>query len=167
MYTPNPTRTLQGIRTSHDEFRFADGRPGFRAREVFSSLSTGVVGQDCTGHGTHVAASVGGLTFGAAKNSSLLAVRSLDCNTDSDGSSDITGVTQASSLASFTWGPTRVHTRGHTGSPTRGVTRGLTRGHTRGHTRGPTRGPTQEDTRGPTRGRTKEDTRGCTGVTQG
>ncbi len=35
--------------------------------------------QDCNGHGTHVAASVAGLTFGVAKNASLLAVRALEC----------------------------------------------------------------------------------------
>lgn len=35
--------------------------------------------QDCNGHGTHVAASVAGLTYGVAKNASLLAVRALEC----------------------------------------------------------------------------------------
>lgn len=73
------TLDMQGIRVSHKEFRFLDGASGTRAKEVYSSLKGGTAGQDCNGHGTHVAGTVGGLTYGPAKNVSLLAVRSLEC----------------------------------------------------------------------------------------
>lgn len=70
---------LQGIRVTHSEFRYLDGRPGTRANEAYTSLMSGSAGQDCNGHGTHVAGAVGGLTYGVAKNVTLHAVRSLEC----------------------------------------------------------------------------------------
>lgn len=59
-----------GIRTDHSEF---NGRAsvGF---DVF-----GDNGQDCSGHGTHVAGTVGGATVGVAKDVQLVSVRVLDC----------------------------------------------------------------------------------------
>lgn len=58
-----------GIRTAHTQF---GGRAsiGFDARP-----QDGQNGQDCLGHGTHVAGSVGGSTYGVAKSVSLIAVR--------------------------------------------------------------------------------------------
>ena len=50
---------------------YGDGTKGGRATEVFTSLQSGSTGQDCNGHGTHVAAVVAGLTFGVAKNATL------------------------------------------------------------------------------------------------
>ena len=64
---------------THEEFGYLDGAPGTRADEVFTSLQSGAKDQDCNGHGTHVAGTVGGLTYGPAKNVSLHAVRSLEC----------------------------------------------------------------------------------------
>ncbi|KAK9829252.1 hypothetical protein WJX72_004782 [[Myrmecia] bisecta] len=68
-----------GVRPTHQEFRYADGRPGSRAQEVYTSLTSGTKNVDCNGHGTHVAATVGGLTYGIAKNVTLNAVRALEC----------------------------------------------------------------------------------------
>lgn len=47
---------MQGIHVTHQEFRYGDGAIGSRASEVFTSLQSGRVGDDCNGHGTHVAA---------------------------------------------------------------------------------------------------------------
>jgi subtilisin family serine protease len=70
-----------GIRTSHSEF-------GGRASTGTDTVGDGQNGQDCHGHGTHVAGTVGGATYGVAKNVDLVAVRVLDC----EGSGTTEGV---------------------------------------------------------------------------
>jgi subtilisin family serine protease len=62
-----------GIRTTHTEF-------GGRAAPGFDAVTSGGNANDCNGHGTHVAGTVGGKTYGVAKGVSLVAVRVLDCN---------------------------------------------------------------------------------------
>jgi aqualysin 1 len=61
-----------GIRTTHTEF-------GGRADKKFDAIGDGQNGNDCAGHGTHVAGTIGGSTYGVAKNASLHAVRVLNC----------------------------------------------------------------------------------------
>ena len=63
-----------GIRTSHNEF----GSPS-RASVGFDAIGDGQNGQDCHGHGTHVAGTVGGGEFGIARKVTLVAVRVLNC----------------------------------------------------------------------------------------
>lgn len=70
-----------GIRFDHVEF-------GGRASAGFDAVTSGGNAADCNGHGTHVAGTVGGATYGIAKNVSLVAVRVLGCN----GSGTISGV---------------------------------------------------------------------------
>lgn len=72
-----------GIRTSHNDF-------GGRAGVGYDAL--GGNGQDCNGHGTHVAGTVGGSTYGVAKGVTLYAVRVLDCSGSGSTSGVIAGV---------------------------------------------------------------------------
>lgn len=72
-----------GILTSHTQF-------GGRASAVFDAF--GGSGQDCNGHGTHVAGTIGGSTYGVAKNVMLRAVRVLDCSGSGSTSGVISGV---------------------------------------------------------------------------
>src|SRR5687767_8419207 len=72
-----------GIRTAHSQF-------GGRAAASFDAF--GGNGQDCNGHGTHVAGTIGGSTFGVAKNVLLRAVRVLNCSGSGSNSGVIAGV---------------------------------------------------------------------------
>lgn len=73
-----------GIETSHPDF-------GGRARVGYDAIPDGRNGQDCRGHGTHLAGVVGGATYGVAKSVSLVAVRVGDC-TSMSASNVIAGV---------------------------------------------------------------------------
>ena len=72
-----------GIRTSHSQF-------GGRASNVFDAF--GGSGADCNGHGTHVAGTIGGSTYGVAKSAMLRGVRVLNCSGSGSNSGVIAGV---------------------------------------------------------------------------
>ncbi|HEY6139657.1 MAG TPA: S8 family serine peptidase [Thermoanaerobaculia bacterium] len=74
-----------GILTSHTQF-------GGRATVGVDEIGDGRNGIDCNGHGTHVAGTVGGSTYGVAKGVSLVAVRVLDCSGSGSNSGVIAGV---------------------------------------------------------------------------
>ena len=73
-----------GIRLGHHEF-------GGRAVSGFDAVEGGTA-EDCNGHGTHVAGTIGGSTYGVAKAVRLVAVRVLDCHGAGAVSSVIAGV---------------------------------------------------------------------------
>src|SRR5262249_21703510 len=71
-----------GIRFTHSEF-------GGRAVAGIDEVTAGGTAADQHGHGTHVAGTIGGTTFGVAKNVRLISVRVLDAT----GGGTIAGVT--------------------------------------------------------------------------
>jgi aqualysin 1 len=74
-----------GILADHVEFT---GRvlPGF------TSISDGNGTNDCNGHGTHVSGTIGGTTYGIAKQVTLTPVRVLDCSGSGTWSGVIAGI---------------------------------------------------------------------------
>jgi subtilisin family serine protease len=61
-----------GIRYTHVDF-------GGRAIPGYDAMIPGGPASDCHGHGTHVAGTTGGATYGAAKSVTLVGVRVLSC----------------------------------------------------------------------------------------
>ncbi len=70
-----------GINIRHSDFRG-------RAVHGFDFVDNDTDSSDCNGHGTHVAGSIGALTYGVAKSAKLIGVRVLDCQ----GSGTVSGV---------------------------------------------------------------------------
>ncbi|MFI9582467.1 S8 family peptidase [Streptomyces sp. NPDC052236] len=81
-----------GIEYSHSEF---EGR----ATYGFDAIGDGQRGQDCHGHGTHVAGTVGGKTYGVAREANLVSVRVLDCEGTGTWSSILAGLDWVSAHA--------------------------------------------------------------------
>ncbi|MFD6872755.1 MULTISPECIES: S8 family serine peptidase [unclassified Streptomyces] len=73
-----------GINTAHQEF-------GGRARVGYNAVFMEGAA-DCNGHGTHVAATVGGATYGVAKEVSLVGVKVADCRGDGKLSAILRGL---------------------------------------------------------------------------
>jgi subtilisin family serine protease len=77
-YTYGPARGVTayvldtGIRISQAEF-------AGRARYGWDFIGKRAKADDCNGHGTHVAGTIGGTKYGVAKDVNLVAVRVLDC----------------------------------------------------------------------------------------
>lgn len=74
-----------GILASHTDF-------GGRVRAGFTAVTDGNGTTDCNGHGTHVAGTVGGSTWGMAKDVGLVPVRVLDCTGSGTASGVIAGI---------------------------------------------------------------------------
>ena len=73
-----------GIRTTHVDF-------GGQATSGFDAIDGGPA-DDCNGHGTHVSGTVGGTTYGVAKDVSLVAVRVLNCEGSGTNAQVISGI---------------------------------------------------------------------------
>ena len=98
-----------GIRVTHTEF-------GGRALAGFDAVQDGRGTDDCNGHGTHVAGTIGGTTFGVAKAVTLYAVRVLDCSGYGTTSMVVAGVDW---VTSHRHGPSVANlSLGDTASPT-------------------------------------------------
>jgi subtilisin family serine protease len=68
------------------------GHADFSGRAVSGYDAFGGDGNDCNGHGTHVAGTVGGETHGVAKDVSLVAVRVLNCAGSGTNAGVIAGI---------------------------------------------------------------------------
>lgn len=74
-----------GVRSDHVDFTG-------RVSGGFSAIADGRGTADCNGHGTHVAGSVAGATYGVAKSAAIVPVRVLDCYGSGSWSGVIAGL---------------------------------------------------------------------------
>ncbi|MFX0538349.1 S8 family serine peptidase [Ornithinimicrobium sp. Y1847] len=87
------TTTGQGVRSYIVDTGILTSHAQFSGRTVsgYSAINDGRGTSDCNGHGTHVAGTVGGSTYGVAKGTTLVPVRVLGC----DGRGATSGIISA------------------------------------------------------------------------
>ncbi|MEV7835487.1 S8 family peptidase [Streptomyces subrutilus] len=78
-----------GIDYGHTEF---GGPDSSRASFGFDAVGDGRQGADCNGHGTHVAGTVAGRTYGVARKAGVVSVRVLNCEGQGEYSGMIAGL---------------------------------------------------------------------------
>lgn len=74
-----------GVLASHTEF-------GGRVAAGWTAVADGLGTGDCNGHGTHVAGTIAGKTYGVAKAATIIPVRVLDCNGSGFNSDVVAGL---------------------------------------------------------------------------
>jgi subtilisin family serine protease len=74
-----------GVRTTHVDFTS-------RVVSGYTAISDGNGTNDCHGHGTHVAGTVAGATYGFATSATIIPVRVLDCQGSGTSSGVISGI---------------------------------------------------------------------------
>ncbi len=82
-----------GVRNSHAEF-------GGRSANGYDFVDNDAISEDCNGHGTHVAGTIGGSTYGVAKNVQIVGVRVLSCSGSGTTAGVINGVNWVANNAS-------------------------------------------------------------------
>ncbi|UJF21108.1 S8 family serine peptidase [Shewanella sp. OMA3-2] len=82
-----------GVLTSHNEF-------GGRATSGYDFIDNDFDATDCNGHGTHVAGTIGGSSYGVAKNVNIVGVRVLNCSGSGSNSGVISGINWVKNNAS-------------------------------------------------------------------
>jgi aqualysin 1 len=74
-----------GVLSAHEEF---EGR----VAKGYSAIKGGTGTEDCNGHGTHVAGTIAGKTYGVAKKATIVPVRVLGCSGQGSWSGVIAGL---------------------------------------------------------------------------
>ena len=85
-----------GVYSSHSDL-------SGRVISGYSAVADGNGSEDCNGHGTHVAGTIAGRTYGVAKSATVVAVRVLDCAGSGYASSVVAGINWV--VASHPGGP--------------------------------------------------------------
>jgi subtilisin family serine protease len=91
-YSYHATGFLHRIYVIDSGIRYTHGDFAGRAIPGYDAVTSGGLAQDCHGHGTHVASTIGGGFYGIARATTLVGVRVLGCGNTGTWSQVIAGV---------------------------------------------------------------------------